>query len=122
MGVYRLGAVASTAGDDRRMEAKTILLLAVGLTVLVFVAVPVWIRYGGAKQGPLPYIPWNPAVTFGSGEKIAFAASDLAVGDGVLCENHGVLVGAPVPKLGQTTVAQFVGSDWTATIKGSHAR
>ena len=115
--VIVLGAVVSSAGDDRRVEGKTVLLLAVGLMVSVFVAVPLWIRYGGAKEGPLPYIPSNPAATIFSGQKIAFAAGDLAAGDPLLCENHGVLVGANVPKAGRTTKAQFVSSEWTATIK-----
>ena len=108
--------VVVVAGEVHRSEGK-VWLLAVGLLLLVFAAVPLWIGYGAAEQGPLPYIPSNPAVSFGSGQKIAFAAGDLAVGDGVLCENHGVLVGALVPKAGHTVVAQFVGSEWTATVK-----
>jgi hypothetical protein len=79
--------------------------------------VPLWVLYGGAEQGPLPYIPENPAGIIFGGQKIAFAAGDLAAGDSLLCENFGVLVGAKVPKPGHTTTAQFVGSEHTATIK-----
>jgi hypothetical protein len=50
------------------------------------------------------------------GQKITFAAGDLAVGDGLLCENHGVLVGAYVPKPGHTVRNQLVGSQGTATM------
>lgn len=92
-------------------------MLVVGLLALVFVGTPLWIRYGGAEQGSLPYIPQNPRVAMGSGQKFSFAAGDLAIGDSILCSNHGVLVGARVPKPGHTTVAQFTGSEWTATIK-----
>jgi hypothetical protein len=56
------------------------------------------------------------AIIFG-GQKIAFKAGDLAVGDSVLCENFGVLVGARVPKSGHTTHAHFVGSEHTASIE-----
>ncbi len=107
----------AVAGDVHRSEGKTVWLLVVGLLVLVFVAVPLWIRYWGAEQGSLPYIPENPAATIFGGQKIAFAAGDLAAGDSLLCENFGVLVGAKVPKPGHTTTAQFVGSEHTATIK-----
>jgi hypothetical protein len=102
--------------DERRSEGKTLLLVGVGLLVLFFVGVPLWI-VGGAKQGPLPYIPENPAAIVFGGQKRAFKAGDLAVGDSLLCENFGVLVGARVPKPGHTTTAQFVGSEHTATIK-----
>ena len=85
--------------------------------MLLFAGVPLWIRYGGAEQGPLPYIPENPAAIIFGGQKIAFASGDLAIGDSLLCENFGVLVGAKVPKPGHTTTAQFVGSEHTATIK-----
>lgn len=104
------------AGDVRRSEGKTVLLV-VGLLVLVFVGVPLWIGYGGAKQGPLPYIPDNPASTIFGGQKIAFKAGDLAVGDSLLCEHFGVLVGARVPKPAHTTHAQFVGSEHAGSIK-----
>ena len=104
------------AGEIHRSEGR-VWLVVVGLLVLVFAAVPLWIRYGGAEQGPLPFIPDSPVVTFFSGQKIAFAAGDLAAGDPLLCENHGTLVGAKVPKAGHTTKAQFVSSEWTATIK-----
>ncbi len=89
----------------------------VGLIALVFAGVPLWIRYGGAEQGPLPYIPSNPAAIIFGGQKIAFKTGDLAVGDSLLCEHFGALVGAKVPKPGQTTHAQFVGSEHTASIK-----
>ena len=109
-------AVGLSADDGHRSEGKSALVW-VGLLVLIFIAVPLWIRYGGPEQGPLPFIPNNPAAVIFSGQKIAFAAGDLAVGDALLCENHGVLVGARVPKPGQTTHAQFVGSQYTASIK-----
>jgi hypothetical protein len=89
----------------------------VGLLVLVFVAVPLWIRYGGVEQSPLPYIPSTPRATIFSGQKIAFKPGDLAAGDSLLCENRGVLIGAKVPKPGHTTSAQFVGTGATASIK-----
>lgn len=108
--------VVVVAGDVRRSEGKSVWLL-VGLPALVFVVVPLWVRYGGAKQGPLPNIPENPAAMIFGGQKIAFKAGDLAVGDNLLCEHYGVLVGAKVPKPGHTTTAQFVGSEHTATIK-----
>jgi hypothetical protein len=101
---------------QHRSEGR-VWLLVVGLLVVGFVAVPFWIRYGAAEQGPLPYIPTNPAVTFFSGQRLLFAAGDLAAGDPLLCENHGVLIGAQVPMSGHTTTAQFVGSEWRATIK-----
>jgi hypothetical protein len=107
--------VGSSAGGVRRSEGKSVLLV-VGLVVLVFVVVPLWVKYGGSKAGPLPFIPENPVASLGGGQKIAFAAGDLAVGDALLCENHGVLVGAKVPKPGHTTRGQFAGSGWTATI------
>ena len=110
-----LGVVVSGADDVHHAEGKTVWLV-VGLLALVFVAVPLWIRYGGAKQGPLPYIPEGPAATIFGGQKIAFKAKDLAAGDSLLCNNYGVLVGARVPKPGHTTTAQFVGSEHTATI------
>ena len=107
--------MVSHAGDVRRSEAKTVWLL-VGLLVLVFVVVPLWIRYGGSSGKPLPPMPENPVATLQSGEKIAWAAGDLSVGDGIVCETHGTRVGAWVPKPGHKTVEQFAGSDWTSTI------
>ena len=56
------------AGEVHRSEGR-VWLLVVGLLVLIFAAVPLWIRYGAAKQGPLPYIPEDPAVTFFSGRR-----------------------------------------------------
>ena len=94
---------------------------AIGLLALAFAFVPLWIRYGGSTPGPLPPIPANPAAVLESGQKIAFAAGDLSTGSGLLCENRGVRVGAWVPKPGHTTTSQFVGSEWTASIR-IHAR
>lgn len=111
-----LCAEVVAAADVQRSEGRSVWLL-VGLFAAVFVAVPIWIRYGGSKVGPLPFIPNDPVATIFSGQKIAFAAGDLAVGDSLLCENHGVLVGAKVPKPGHTSIAQFAGSQWTATVK-----
>ena len=53
------------------------------------------------------------------GQKIAFAAGDLAVGDGLLCESRGLRVGAWVPRPGRTTHAQVVAGDgsWAASIR-----
>lgn len=52
-----------------------------------------------------------------SGQKIAFASGDLVTGDGLLCENQGVRVGGWVPRPGRTSYSQFVGSEWTASIR-----
>ena len=103
------------AGEVHHSEGKSVWLL-LGLLALLFAGVPLWIRYGGAEQGPLPYIPANPAAIVFGGQKIAFKAGDLSVGDSLLCENFGVLVGAKVPKPGHRLTAQFVGSEHTATI------
>jgi hypothetical protein len=107
--------VVVVAGDVHRSEGK-VWLPAVGLLVLVFVAVPLWIRYGGGRQGPLPYIPSNPAATIFTGQNFAYKAGRLATGDSLLCENRGVLIGAKVPEPGHTTSAQFVGTEATASI------
>ena len=80
-------------------------------------AVPLWIRYGGAEQGPLPYIPENPAAISSAARRSRLRPETSPSGDSLLCENFGVLVGAKVPKPGHTTTAQFVGSEHTATIK-----
>jgi len=82
----------------------------------VFLATPAWVRYGGSASAALPPTPANPAVVLENGQKIAFAAGDLAVGDGVLCESGGLRVGAWVPRPRHTTSAQLVGSNWTASI------
>jgi hypothetical protein len=95
--------------------------LGIGLIALVFAFVPLWVRFGGSSPGPLPPIPANPAAVLESGQKIAFAAGDLSTGSGLLCENRGVRVGAWVPRPGHTTTSQFVGSEWTASIR-IHAR
>ncbi len=107
--------MVSSAGAVHRSERK-IVLLAVGLLALVFVGVALWTRYGGTPGKPLPPMPENPVATLQSGEKIAFAAGDLAAGDGIVCETHGVRVGAWVPKPGHTTTEQFTASEWTSTI------
>jgi len=108
--------VVLAAKDVHRSEGRSVLLV-VGLLALVLVAVPLWIRYGGTKGAPLPFIPDNPAATLGGGQRVAFAAGDLSVGDSLLCESHGVLVGAFVPKPGHTTGASFEGTGYTATIQ-----
>jgi hypothetical protein len=107
--------VVLAADDARHADGKAVWLL-IGAAALVFVALPLWIRFGGTTPGPLPPIPENPSVVMSAGQKIAFAAGDLAVGDSLLCENQGVLVGAWVPKPGHTAHSQFVGSGGTATI------
>jgi hypothetical protein len=113
---YRPGSVALAADDVRHTDGKAVWLL-IGVATLVFVALPLWIRFGGATPPPLPPIPQSPAAVLSAGQKITFAAGDLAVGDGLLCENQGVLVGAYVPKPGHTARSQLVGSQQTATIE-----
>ena len=108
------------ADDVRHADGKAVWLL-IGAATLVFVALPLWIRFGGTTPRPLPPIPQNPAAVLSAGEKLTFAAGDLAAGDSLLCENHGVLVGAYVPKPGHTAQAQLVASEGTATIR-IHAR
>ena len=103
------------ADDVRRADGKAAWLL-IGVAALVFVALPLWIRFGGTTPPPLPPIPQSPAAVLSAGQKITFAPGDLAVGDGLLCENQGVLVGAYVPKPGHTARSQLVGSQGTATI------
>jgi hypothetical protein len=107
--------VVLAADDVRHADGKAVWLL-IGAVALVFVALALWIRFGGTAPGPLPPIPENPSAVLGAGQKIAFAAGDLAVGDSLLCENQGVLVGAWVPKPGHTAHAQLVASEATATI------
>ncbi len=109
-----------SAGAVVRAERRINWLL-VGLIAFAFAFPPLWIRYGGSSPGPLPPIPANPAAVLESGEKIAFAAGDLGTGTGLLCENQGVRVGGWVPRPGHTTYSQFVGSEWTASIR-IHAR
>jgi hypothetical protein len=104
------------AGAVRRAERKNV-WLPVGLIALVFALPPLWIRYGGTAPAPLPPTPSDPVAVLQSGQKIAFAAGDLVTGDGVLCENLGSRVGAWVPRPGRTTYSEFVGSEWTASIR-----
>ena len=103
------------ADDVRRNDGKAVLAV-VGAVALVSVALVVWIRFGGTAPGPLPPIPENPSAVLSVGQKISFAPGDLRVGDSLLCENQGVLVGAWVPKPGHTAQAQLVASEGTATI------
>jgi hypothetical protein len=104
------------AGAAAHIERRNV-WLPVGLIALAFAVTPLWIRYGGTASGPLPPMPANPLVVLQGGQKIAFAAGDLVAGDGLLCENKGVRVGAWVPKPGRTSRAQFVGSEWTASFR-----
>ena len=104
------------ADDVRHHDGKAVWLL-IGVAALVFVALPLWIRFGGSTPAPLPPIPQSPVAVLSAGQKITFAAGDLAVGDGLLCENQGVLVGGYVPKPGHTARNQLVGSQGTATIE-----
>lgn len=113
---YRPSAVVEAGGDVQRTEGKTGLLL-VGLIALVFVALPLFIRYGGADPGPLAPIPEDPVAVLEGGQKVAFAAGDLTVGDGLLCQSQGLNVGAWVPKPGHTTRAHVVGPFYTASIQ-----
>ena len=109
------GSVVLAADGVRHRDGKAVWLL-IAVAALVFVALPLWIRFGGSTPPPLPPIPQSPVAVLSAGQKIAFAAGDLAVGDGLLCENQGMLVGAYVPKPGHTTRNQLVGSQGTATI------
>lgn len=109
------GSVVLAADDVRHRDGKAVWLL-IAVPALVFVALPLWIRFGGSASAPLPPIPQSPAAVLSAGQKITFAAGDLAAGDGLLCENQGVLVGAYVPKPGRTASNQLVGSQATATI------
>ena len=108
--------MARAAGDVQRAEGKTTWLL-VGLIALIFVPVPLWILFGGTAPRPLPALPARPVAILEDGQKIAFAAGDLAVGDGLICESRGLRVGAWVPKPGHTTRSQLVGNNWTASIQ-----
>lgn len=109
--------MARAEGDVQGAEGKTTWLL-VGLIVLVFLAVPLWTLFGGARPGPLTPTPANPVATLETGQKIAFAAGDLTVGDSLACESGGLTVGALVPKPGHTSSARQVNanSTWTASI------
>ena len=51
------------------------------------------------------------------GQRITFAAGDVEVGSGLLCQSHGVNLGAWVPKPGHTTHAQYAGPAWTSEIQ-----
>ena len=104
------------AGVVHRAERRTV-WPAVGLIALAFAVPPLWIRYGGSAPGRLPPTPADPVAVLEGGQKIAFAAGDLVTGDGLLCENQGVRVGAWVPRPGHTTHSQVVGSEWSASIR-----
>jgi hypothetical protein len=108
--------VVHAADDLRHRDGKAVWLL-IGAAAFVFVALPLWIRFGGSTPPPLPPIPQSPVAVLSVGQKITFAAGDLAVGDGLLCENQGVLVGAYVPKPGHTARNRLVGSEGTASIE-----
>ncbi len=108
-------SVVLAADDVRHRDGKAVWLL-IGAAAVVFVALPLWIRFGGSTPPPLPPIPQSPVAVLSVGQKITFAAGDLAVGDALLCENQGVLVGAYVPKPGHTARNRLVGSEGTASI------
>jgi len=91
--------------------------LAAGALAALFLVTPVWVRYGGSASAALPPTPANPAAVLENGQKIAFAAGDLEVGDGLLCESGGLRVGAWVPSPRHTTSAHLTGSNWTASIR-----
>ena len=80
--------MAHAADDVLRAEGRITWLL-VGLLVLVFLAVPLWIMYGGAAPATLRPTPAKPVATLEEGQKIAFAPGDLVVGDGLICESRG---------------------------------
>jgi hypothetical protein len=110
--------VARAADDVLRPEGRTTWLL-VGLLLLVFLAVPLWTLYGGTAPKTLRPTPAKPVATLAAGQKIAFAAGDLVVGDGLICESEGMTVGAWVPQPGHATHARQVNADATkvATIE-----
>ena len=106
--------------EIQRREGASAWLL-VGLLVVAFAALPLWIRFGGSPPGSLPPMPGNPIAILEGGQKIAFAAGDLSRGDGLLCESQGLRVGAWVPRRGLTSHSSVSGPNWTATIH-IHAR
>jgi hypothetical protein len=104
------------AADDVRHSDRRAVWLLIGVATLIFVALPLWIRFGGTTPPPLPPIPENPSAVLSVGQKITFAPGDLETGDSLLCTNQGVLVGAYVPRPGHTARSQLVGSEGTATM------
>ena len=96
-------------------EGKATWLL-VGLIAALFLLTPLWIRFGGKDPGPLAPIPENPVLMLQSGQKFSFAAGDLKVGTGLVCEHNGVVTGAWVPRPGHTTSAHLTGLYDTASI------
>jgi hypothetical protein len=90
--------------------------LLVGVVALVFLLVPLWIRYAGHATMTLPSVPLHPAVVLQGGERISFAPGDLATGDGILCQSFGLQVGAWVPKPGLSTASSLAGPASTASI------
>jgi hypothetical protein len=106
--------VVEVAGEVGRAEGRGTWLVVLVLA-LVFLVVPVWVRYGGSASGSLPATPANPVAILGAGQKIAFAHGDLAVGDGLVCQASGMVVGAAVPKPGHTKKTRLVNANDTAT-------
>jgi hypothetical protein len=109
-------AVVGSVGTYPTGEGKFGWLL-VGLIALAFVALPLWVRFGGTNPGPLPAVPGDPVAVLLDGQRMTFAAGDLEVGSGLLCQSHGVNLGAWVPKPGHTTHEQYAGPDWTSEIQ-----
>ncbi|HUO71256.1 MAG TPA: hypothetical protein VMU39_10800 [Solirubrobacteraceae bacterium] len=89
--------------------------LLVALTVLAFLAVPIWSQLDPASK-PLPPVPENPAAIIFNFQKIAFAAGDLRTGEGIVCESHGLRIGVWVPKPGHQTHTGLTGSVGTAAM------
>jgi hypothetical protein len=106
--------VVEVAGDVGRGEGRGTWLVVL-LLALVFLVVPLWVRYGGSAHGSLPATPANPVAILGAGQKIAFAHGDLAAGDGLVCQAAGMVVGGAVPKPGHTTKTRLVNANATAS-------
>jgi hypothetical protein len=90
----------------------------IAVLAIVFGGVPLWIVLGGAPTGAAPGpVPANPAAVVEEGEPEVFSPGELDIGDGVLCESHGLRVGAWVPKPRHETRAQAAGPTSTASIR-----
>ena len=78
---------SSSAEGAGRRDSRVLLCCAwllVALTVLAFLAVPIWSQLDRASK-PLPPVPENPAAIIFNFQKIAFAAGDLRTGEGIVC-------------------------------------
>jgi len=89
--------------------------LLVALTVVVFLALPAWIRLD-RPSSRLPPVPADPSALIFNFQRYAFAAGDLRAGDGIVCESHGLRIGVWVPKPGRRTETALTGSVGTAAM------